>query len=213
MITKGAILVYGGGKTQRAQKIQDLLEIKKLENTPDIKIIDLAEKENSIKLEQVREGIRFLSRKPFEKEYKVLVILNAEKMTDEAQNALLKILEEPPSYASILLSSKTENSLLDTVVSRCRKFHVAPQNFVAQQLNRMGATVGERLDWASELAKEEKDTIIEQLEILLTGEREKLLQGKSSPQNIKKIEQTIENIENTNASPRLALEVLVLNLK
>lgn len=134
-------------------------------------------------------------------------------MTDEAQNALLKVLEEPPSYAFILLSSKTENSLLETVVSRCRKFHVAPQNFVAPQLNRMGTTVGERLDWASDLAKEEKDTIIEQLETLITGEREKLLRGKSSPQNIKKIEQTIEDIENTNVSPRLALEILVLNLK
>lgn len=57
--------------------------------------------------------------KPFSSKYKVYLIDEAEKMTEQAQNALLKTIEEPPEYAVIMLLTNNTNRLLQTILSRC----------------------------------------------------------------------------------------------
>ena len=73
-----------------------------------------------ISVDQVREDIvRASSVKPYSGKYRIFIVENAETMNQQAQNALLKTLEEPPAYAVILLLSLSAEALLPTVVSRC----------------------------------------------------------------------------------------------
>ena len=87
-------------------------------NNPDIEMIDT---EETIKNEQVREIKKKSLEKPIESRRKVYIINNSENMTREAQNSLLKTLEEPPEYITIILITKNENLLLNTIKSRCTK--------------------------------------------------------------------------------------------
>lgn len=75
----------------------------------------------SIKIDEIREMQNKIIEKPITSERKVYVINNAENMTAEAQNCLLKTLEEPPKFASIILVTNNENTLLATIKSRCTK--------------------------------------------------------------------------------------------
>ena len=88
-----------------------------LSNHPDFMIVS-PEDGKTIKIEQ----IRYLQEKIVEKPY---LIDNSDTMTKEAQNCLLKTLEEPPEYAIIVLVLSNENKLLNTIKSRCTKiiFH------------------------------------------------------------------------------------------
>ena len=72
-----------------------------------------------IKVEQVREIIATAHLAPSEGKSKVYVLRNADKMNPQAQNALLKLLEEPPSSASFILAAENASAFLPTVCSRC----------------------------------------------------------------------------------------------
>ena len=85
-------------------------------NNPDLIIID--EQTNSIKTEQIKELTSDVLEKPIKGNKKIYIINNSENMTKEAQNALLKTLEEPPEYAIIILVTSNENLLLNTIKSR-----------------------------------------------------------------------------------------------
>lgn len=88
-------------------------------NHPDVKWVT-HEKANSIGVDDVREQINNdIVIKPYSSKYKVYIIDEAEKMTVQAQNALLKTIEEPPEYAVILFLTNTLDVLLQTVRSRC----------------------------------------------------------------------------------------------
>lgn len=95
------------------------------ENNPDIQIIDETE-EKSIKTELIREMVKGVYEKPIESLKKVYIINEAQKMTKEAQNSLLKTLEEPPEYVVIILIVENENLLLNTIKSRCTKIKFNP---------------------------------------------------------------------------------------
>lgn len=89
------------------------------ENNPDYK--EIGPDGNSIKIAQIRELQERIYEKPIDSSKKVIVIDDSDKMTEEAQNGLLKTLEEPPEYAIIILIATNENKLLNTVKSRCLK--------------------------------------------------------------------------------------------
>lgn len=86
-------------------------------NNPDFILIE--PEENSIKIDQIREIQRKVVEKPIISKQKVYIIDNSDKMTTEAQNGLLKTLEEPPEYITIILIGSNENSFLSTIKSRC----------------------------------------------------------------------------------------------
>lgn len=91
---------------------------------PDALLI--APEGSSLKIDQVREVQRALARTPVEGPYRVVVFDGAEQMTTEAANALLKTLEEPPSYAVLMLIAPSPEALPPTVVSRCQVFALDP---------------------------------------------------------------------------------------
>ena len=95
------------------------------ENNPDIQIIDEIE-EKSIKTETIKEMVKGVYEKPIEGSRKVYIINDSQKMTKEAQNSLLKTLEEPPEYVVIILITENENLLLNTIKSRCTKIKFNP---------------------------------------------------------------------------------------
>ena len=89
-------------------------------NHPDFYEIN-KEKTESIKIDEIREMQIKIAEKPIISLKKVYIINNAENMTVEAQNCLLKTLEEPPEFVTIILVANNENTLLTTIKSRCTK--------------------------------------------------------------------------------------------
>ena len=88
-------------------------------NHPDI-ISITHEKPNSIGIDEIREQlINDVGIKPYESPYKIYLVNEADKLTLQAQNALLKTIEEPPAYAVILLLADNPDALLPTITSRC----------------------------------------------------------------------------------------------
>ncbi|MBW6441799.1 hypothetical protein K0B04_02720 [Patescibacteria group bacterium] len=226
----GSLLIFGGNKNKREDNIIDIVnkeesktfeKIKDLEGKPDIHIVTLQEKEKSIGISQTREGTKFLRERPFSYNKKFLIILNSEKLTTQAQNSLLKTLEEPPSYALIILSAKTQNSLLETIVSRCKMISLKSENKDEEIESEVSLkkilkmSLGERLDICSEISKEEKEYVLEILEKWVGEGRELLLKNPKDATNVKNIKRIIEiknDLENTNVNVRLSLEALVLSL-
>lgn len=88
-------------------------------NHPDIIMLS-HEKENSIGVDDIREQINnTIDIKPYQSSYKVYIVPQADLMTVQAQNALLKTIEEPPEYAVIMLLTENADTLLATITSRC----------------------------------------------------------------------------------------------
>ena len=79
-----------------------------------------------LSIDQIRELERYASLKPFEGGCRVFIIDNAELMSTEAANCLLKTLEEPPPFVYIILLSANERALLSTILSRCQKLELRP---------------------------------------------------------------------------------------
>ena len=86
-------------------------------NYPDFQIIIPDGK--AIKIDQIRNLQSKIVEKPIISNKKVYIIDNADTMTEESQNCLLKTLEEPPEYAMIILIASNENRILQTIKSRC----------------------------------------------------------------------------------------------
>lgn len=88
-------------------------------NHPDIIHVQ-HEKPNTIGVEDVRgQVVGDVMIKPYSGPYKIYIIAEADKLTVQAQNALLKTIEEPPAYAVIFLLAENADSLLPTIRSRC----------------------------------------------------------------------------------------------
>ena len=110
-------------------------------NNPDFMIIDCEENSTSIKIDQIRFLNEKIVEKPIISNRKVYIINNADLMRIEAQNALLKTLEEPPEYATIILVATNESMLLNTIKSRCIKLHFSKisdeeiKNYIKANLN------------------------------------------------------------------------------
>lgn len=93
-------------------------------NNPDFQLIEATD--GKIKIEQVREMQKKISEKPIISDKKVYIINDAGTMTKEAQNCLLKTLEEPPEYITIILICSNEDNLLSTIKSRCTRMYFEP---------------------------------------------------------------------------------------
>ncbi len=97
------------------------------------KSVDDSEKttmrKREITVDDIREGMQFLSLKPAENEYRILIIDKADDMNTNAANALLKVLEEPYPRSVLILLSQNTGKLLPTICSRCRKIVIPQQSF------------------------------------------------------------------------------------
>ena len=95
------------------------------DNSPDV--IYVTHEKTVVSVDDIREQVSdTISVRPYVSKKKIYIIDDAEKMNNQAQNALLKTLEEPPEYAVIILLSKNAWSFLPTVLSRCVKLSMKP---------------------------------------------------------------------------------------
>ena len=93
-------------------------------NNPDFMCIE--PEGNTIKIDQIRYLQRKIQEKPIISDSKVYIIDDADLMTTEAQNCLLKTLEEPPEFATIILIGSNESLFLPTIRSRCMLLNFKP---------------------------------------------------------------------------------------
>lgn len=91
----------------------------KTNNHPDIQVIN--PEGETIKINTIREMVQNIYEKPILSDKKIYIINDSDKMTKEAQNSLLKTLEEPPEYIVIILIVSNIDLILNTIKSRCTK--------------------------------------------------------------------------------------------
>jgi len=92
----------------------------------DLTIIQADSEGGTLKVDQIREARRTLTLKPYQSKYRVSIFLRFQEANDNAANALLKTLEEAPSYAVLILTADNPEQLLPTIVSRCEVLRLRP---------------------------------------------------------------------------------------
>lgn len=147
-------------------------------NNPDYNIIN--PDGSTIKIEQIRYMNSKILEKPIHGGKKVYIINNSEKMTKEAQNCLLKTLEEPPEYAVIILICSQEGNLLTTIKSRCTKLDFTKLS--NEEIKQYFTKIGENLS----------DDILE----LAEGSISKALKRTNNQESYINIKHLLEKIEN-----------------
>lgn len=161
-------------------------------NNPDITIIEKEEDSSVIKIDQIRQMTSKILEKPIISNKKVYIINDSELMTKEAQNSLLKTLEEPPEYATIILITSREDLFLNTIKSRCTKiiFNKLSNEDLQEILNK----------------KYNYQNISKNMFLLFDGSVERALNLKDKEIEFEELNNIINNLENCNI-------VEILNLK
>jgi DNA polymerase-3 subunit delta' len=128
----------------------------------DVSGIDLQDKQAeairnpvwTILIDRVRQGRAFLQRRPSEGRHAVLLVDQAHRMGAEAANALLKILEEPPEHAVLILLTTSLHALLPTIRSRCQDlgFQLVPTAQIARFLAARGTVPAEEIELRASLS-------------------------------------------------------------
>lgn len=126
-------------------------------NHPDVRATSLTTQAASekgetaskeLKIDTIRAWQRDIDLRPFEAQRRVFLLDDAQALTDQAANAMLKTLEEPPPYATLILIAQGAGDLLPTIVSRCRVLRLRPLPRAV-----VAAAVGERYRLAPEDAE------------------------------------------------------------
>ena len=92
----------------------------------DLTVVQADSEGGIIKVDQIREARRMLTLKPYMAKYRVALFLRFHEANENASNALLKTLEEAPSYAVLILTADNPEQLLPTIVSRCEVLRLRP---------------------------------------------------------------------------------------
>lgn len=233
-----SFIITSTDKSKRQEYIQKYCMELKIDK-PDITIIekDTAIKQNinTIGIEEIKLMQKKLFFKPIKSPIKAVILEDAQLLTTQAQNALLKVLEEPPENTIIILSSQSKDSLLPTIISRCQIIDLKNElqklsdqkikELIEFILNLPKMPISEKLKQAEFLAKDKEKAIIRIEEIILTL-REKLLichservESRSAVllsrnylSQLKSFQRLHNLFKTTNASPRLLLETTLLSI-
>jgi DNA polymerase III subunit delta' len=101
---------------------------------PDLTVTQAENEGGTLKVDQIREVRRTLTLKPYTAKYRVALFLRFQETNDSAANALLKTLEEAPSYAVLILTADNPEQLLPTIVSRCEVLRLRPLRVAEVQM-------------------------------------------------------------------------------
>lgn len=95
-------------------------------NHPDMVYSELDATTGALKIEALRDVMRRLALKPYEGRHRVAIVADFERARGQAQDAILKTLEEPPPYAVIILLAGSTEQTLSTIISRCQVVNLRP---------------------------------------------------------------------------------------
>lgn len=192
---------------------------------PFDKTVIAPEKELSLGIELVKKLQEKVFLKPLKSKTKAVIIAQAHLLTIPAQNALLKLLEEPPEHTLVFLLTESLDALLPTVRSRCtiitskEKLPFILSKAEKQRLQDMVSewrknTIGRSLKLAEQLAKDKSETL-QLLQKMIIAERENLFTHPSENQAhiLMSLQETYKVLKTTNTNPRLALENLFFKLR
>ena len=135
------------------------------QNHPDVEYYGGDGSRRSFHIDTIRQLRQNAWLLPGEAPCRVCVLCGAENMTDQAQNALLKILEEPPEHTVFILTAENRAMLLPTILSRVQTIRLeplTPAEILPVLRERCPDQPGEKLEWAAETA----DTIGQALALL-----------------------------------------------
>ena len=192
----------------------DFLKKEKIDKI-DITII---ESEKAVGIAQVKEFQRKIYLKPYKSDKKAVILQADNGLTTEAQNALLKVLEEPPNNTIIAILTEFPDNVLSTIISRCKVItlekEITEKDFkefekILVLLKDRG--VGERLKLAQDYSKD-KETALEFLKNLIFASENLLKDNNEMLSTIKLLQESYKEIKNTNINLRLAMEHLFLSI-
>jgi DNA polymerase-3 subunit delta' len=141
-----------------------------------------AARQKDLKIDTVRDWLADINLKPYEGRRRVFILHDAERLTEAASNAMLKTLEEPPPYATLILVANTAGELMPTIVSRCQPIKLRPipraevaaalrdrYNLAPGDADLLAAWSGGRVGWAIRMveAPEELEARQAQLDALV----------------------------------------------
>lgn len=197
---------------EQTVKLAKSLKIDLAETSPDIFFITPPKKE--IVIDQIRELKSHIHQKPVKSSYKFIVIESAHTMANVAQNALLKILEEPPQHAIIVMEAKNKAQLLPTILSRVVTISKTPsQKIGGTDSSLLDGDLKSALIEISRIENPEEfldDQIIDLANVLTKSAKE----GQASSQIILAIEKCKEAKEMilANVNPAFTLTNLILTI-
>jgi len=174
--------------------------------------------ESPIKIEVIRQLIHWINLRPINSPFRLVFVQNAESLTNESANALLKTLEEPPPYAKLFLLTKDEAKILATIKSRCQKLRLTsgqdetiPENYLnLKSLAKL--SIKEKFDWSKQIAELEKADLQNIFRLWEIDLHQELLAGENVTKLIKEIS-LAKGLLETNISVKLLLENLLINLE
>lgn len=191
---------------EEAEKIFKNLKIDKFD-------IAVLEYEKTVGIPDIREIQQKIYLRPLKSEARAVLIDATSGITIEAQNALLKTLEETPESTLIIVQVLNADEILPTILSRCKVYEINSQkehtdtSAILKILNSSNG-VGDRLKLAQDLSKD-KNEALDFLESLTIDLRKDLV---ANYKKIKSVQKFYTVIKTTNVNLRLALENLFLNL-
>ncbi len=214
-----SLLIISSDKNQREEYAYNICK----EHTISPFDITTVQPENSFGIEDVRQLQKKVYLSPLKGKEKACIILDAQVATIEAQNALLKLLEEPPLHTYLILTASAINPFLPTILSRCKVITLdttiqkTDGNFSKEKeqiSHLLTASISQKLYFAQELAKE-KETALSKLEKLLYAARELMLENPTDTTTTQfafALSQTFNKAQNTNINLRFLLEETFLEL-
>ena len=191
-------------------------------NHPDVRWVGQDTEERSIKIETVREMLAWANLKPYEADWKVFIFMDAERLTAEAQNALLKTLEEPPKQTVFCLLTGSRSHLFETIQSRSFEIRLRPQESESETSTSaiVLAGVGEKdwLDFLEAYQTSPREELKPFLDSLMQYFRNQILRSEDSlktPPLLEAIDAVYETKEalQGNANQKLAMTHLTMRLE
>ena len=179
----------------------------------DLSILKRDPDRTRILIEQIRALQHTLALAPYESKYRIALLINFQEATEEAQNALLKLLEEPPDRVILLLTAESAESLLPTISSRCEQIRLRPLKPVklAEALEKVeglktapveqlahlsGGCPGRAIELgrSGELFRKRRERIEEGLDLLHTGIVERFSYAEKTTRRNEKMNQNRDEL-------------------
>lgn len=224
------IIFSGGSRDFNKKSAHDYLSIifRDFESSPDYLYISKEEGKSKIGISEIKKAIGFISIKPSYSKLKAVFIEDANYLSLDAQNAMLKTLEEPPEYAFFIMTVDHPSNLLSTVLSRSKiqivnDPNISSQNFkelVESYISICDSPIENRIDWLTENKKElgSKETVVLLIDDIMNFYHKEFSVNLSSSKSqlyskrVKFLIATKERILKFNANPLLCIETFLATI-